>query len=134
MARRGTDEAEVQAEATEGENGRKAPVKGEVNAVLQPVSELPTFPRASGYTRESQITQTMDNVKAEFPEGTVVLIREYEKRESANGTLYNLRKRHGKPGTPEWTGWTINVGPVEGKEGFAGLYVSYTDPANYVAS
>ena len=122
MARR-TDTAESETQ------DRKAPEKGIVEPRLEVVSEFPTFSRKSGYTRESEITQTLENVKNEYPEGTVVLIREYEKRESANGTLYNLRKRNGKPGTEGWTGFTIQVGPIADSE-HTGLYVSYTNPAN----
>lgn len=133
MARnRGETETAEVAENTEG-NGRKAPVKGIVNSTMEVTGDsFPKFARKTGYTRESEIEQTLKNVRNEFPEGTVVKIREYEKRESANGTLYNLRKRHGKPGTEGWDGWTIHVGPVEGTD-LTGLYVAFTDPANYVA-
>lgn len=130
MARRGTDEA---VEETAEANGRKAPVKGVVNSAFEAVGELPKFSRKTGFTRESEIEATLKNVRNEFPEGTVVRIREYEKRESANGTLYNLRKRHQKPGAEGWDGYTFNVGPIEGSE-LVGLYVSFTDPANVEAS
>lgn len=114
-------------------NGRKAPVKGIVNATMEVANDFPKFTRKSGYTRTSAIDAALDNVKNEYPEGTVVRIREYEKRESANGTLYNLRAKHGKPGNEGWDGWTIHVGPIEGSD-LTGLYVAWTDPASYVPS
>ena len=109
-----------------------------------PVPEIPKFKRG-GFTRSSEIEETLKAVKDEYGPDTPVCIRQYEKKESASGTLYNLRSRHGQPakdedgefvdrpaedGTP-WDGWVFKIGPLDdfdGGEGQTGLFAMWTAP------
>jgi hypothetical protein len=94
----------------------KAVAEGRVGLDVFPVEgDLPKFDRKTGYRRQSPIEDTLNLVAEEYPAGVWVVIRQYKNKESANGTLYNLRTRHGTATKPaadgaEWDAWEFQVG------------------------
>lgn len=92
-------------------------MKGEVtNQVFPTEGAVPKFERASSGNRKSEIEDTLEQVAKEYPVGVPVNIRQYAKKESASGTLYNLRHREHVSGT-----WQFDIGPMDSfGEEFAG--------------
>lgn len=78
----------------------------------------PKFVRAGG-TRTSPLETLLANT--ELPVGETICIRQYAKKGSASGTMYNLRKRHND-------GLEFSIGPLDeyGKPGVTGLFVTKT--------
>jgi hypothetical protein len=109
---------------TEATTERKAPEKGEVREEMVVVDGFPIAQRAAGGNRSSAIETALDQIRVEHAPGTVLRIKSYSKQESATGTLYNLRKRHGKPGEQDWDGWLFRV-VKNPEDDLYGLYVSF---------
>jgi hypothetical protein len=113
------------------------PTRGVVTSEVMEIAEVPKFARQGNGTRTSGIDTALDELAKTLAPGKTVCIRQYEKRESANGTLYNLRHRYndaefevdGKkvPNTNPLKGvFEFNVGPLDefGKAGQTGLFVT----------
>ena len=84
--------------------------------------DLPSF-RRGGYRRHSEIDDVLETVAEKFEVGQTVCIRQYQKKESASGTLYNIRKRHAEDNPQKWE---FNLAPLDdlGIEGMTGLFVT----------
>lgn len=100
----------------------KGAVEAKVFAIDGPV---PKIPRKTGYTRKGEIDEALAVAAEENEVGTSVCIRQYDKKESASGTLYNLRKRQ-KNGVN--VGWEFELGDLTpfGMEGKTGLFATRT--------
>jgi hypothetical protein len=101
----------------------KAVAEGRVGVDVFPIEgEVPKVPRKTGYRRTSEIEDTLAVVAEEYPAGVNVAIRQYKNKESANGTLYNLRKRHTDDG---WE-FEIGDGTPFGLEGITVLFARHS--------
>ena len=102
----------------------KGAVEAKVFAIDGPI---PKMPRKSGYTRKGEIDEALVLAAEENDVGVAVCIRQYEKKESASGTLYNLRKRQ-KADPPVNPNWTFELGDLTalGMEGVTGLFATRT--------
>lgn len=102
----------------------KGAVEAKVFAIDGPV---PKMPRKTGYTRRGEIDEALELAAGENEVGVAVCIRQYDKKESASGTLYNLRKRQ-KADPPVNPNWTFELGDLTplGYEGKFGLFATRT--------
>lgn len=102
----------------------KGAVEAKVFAIDGPV---PKMPRKTGYTRKGEIDEALAVAAEENDIGVAVCIRQYDKKESASGTLYNLRKRQ-KADPPVNANWTFELGDLTpyGYEGKFGLFATRT--------
>ncbi len=102
----------------------KGAVEAKVFAIDGPI---PKVARKTGYTRTSEIDNALELAANENAVGVAVCIRQYDKKESASGTLYNLRKRQ-KGDPPANVNWEFELGDLTpfGMEGKTGLFATRT--------
>jgi hypothetical protein len=102
----------------------KGAVEAKVFAIDGPV---PKFARKTGYTRKGEIDEALALAAEENDVGVAVCIRQYDKKESATGTMYNLRKRQ-QGENPINANWEFEVGDLTtfGMEGKTGLFATRT--------
>jgi hypothetical protein len=104
----------------------KGNVEAKVFAIDGPV---PKMARKTGYTRKGEIDEALETAAAATAVGGTVCIRQYDKKESASGTLYNLRKRQ-KADPPVNEMWSFELGDLGqldvNMEGKIGLFATRT--------
>lgn len=102
----------------------KGNVEAKVFAIDGPV---PKLPRKTGFYRKGEIDEALAAAAETTAVGSAVCIRQYDKKESASGTMYNLRKRQREHNVN--VGWTFELGDLSdyGMEGKVGLFATRTD-------